>query len=98
VIRLLGPPEIERDGIVVAPPRGHKPWAVLAYVALTERPVSRARLAGLVFGGADDPRGALRWTLAQLRRAFGTDRALRGSLGAWAAGGGRRRRIGVGRW
>jgi DNA-binding SARP family transcriptional activator len=78
VIRLLGPPEIERDGIVVAPPRGHKPWAVLAYVALTERPVSRVRLAGLVFGGADDPRGALRWTLAQLRRALGTDRALRG--------------------
>lgn len=26
VIRLLGPPEIERDGIVSAPPRGHKAW------------------------------------------------------------------------
>ena len=33
---------------------------------------------GLVFGDADDPRGALRWTLAQLRRALGVAGALRG--------------------
>ena len=70
-IRLLGRPEIERDGVVVAPPRGHKAWGVLAYLVLAERPVARARLAGLVFGEADDPLGALRWTLAQLRRALG---------------------------
>ena len=79
VIRLLGPPEIERDGVVVAPPRGHKAWAVLAYVVLAERPVARTRLAGLVFGDADDPRGALRWTLAQLRRALGVPGALHGN-------------------
>jgi DNA-binding SARP family transcriptional activator len=78
VIRLLGPSEIERDGVVVAPPRGHKAWAVLAYVMLAERPVARTRLAALVFGDADDPRGALRWTLAQLRRALGVADALRG--------------------
>jgi DNA-binding SARP family transcriptional activator len=78
VIRLLGPPRIERDGAVVAPPRGHKAWAVLAYVLLAERPVARTRLAGLVFGDADDPRGALRWTLAQVRRAVGVAGALRG--------------------
>ena len=78
VIRLLGSPEIERDGVVVVPPRGHKAWAVLAYVVLAERPVARARLAWLVFGDADDPRGALRWTLAQLRRALGVAGALRG--------------------
>jgi DNA-binding SARP family transcriptional activator len=78
VIRLLGPSEIERDGVVVASPRGHKAWAVLAYVALSERPVSRMRLAELVFGDADDPRGALRWTLAELRRALGAAGALRG--------------------
>jgi len=76
VIRLLGPPEIERDGVIVAPPRGHKAWAVLAYVVLAERPVPRTQLAGLVFGDADDPRGALRWTLAQLRRALGVAGAL----------------------
>ena len=78
MIRLLGPPEIERDGVVAAPPRGHKAWAVLAYLVLAERPVARARLAGLIFGDADDPLGALRWTLAQLRRALGEAEALRG--------------------
>ena len=44
VIRLLGSSEIERDGMVVVPPRGHKAWAVLASVVLAERPVPRARL------------------------------------------------------
>jgi DNA-binding SARP family transcriptional activator len=77
-IRLLGPPAIERDGVAVASPRGHKAWAVLAHVVLAERPVSRTRLAGLVFGDADDPRGALRWTLAELRRTLGVAEALRG--------------------
>ncbi len=78
VLRLLGPPDIERDGVVVAPPRGHKAWAVLAYLVLTERPVSRTQLAALVFGDADDPRGALRWALAQLRRALGVAGSLSG--------------------
>ena len=76
MIRLLGRPEIERDGVVGAPPRGHKAWAVLAYLVLAERPVTRVGLAGLVFGEADDPLGALRWTLAQLRRALGVPEAL----------------------
>jgi DNA-binding SARP family transcriptional activator len=75
---MLGPPGIERDGVVLAPPRGHKAWAVLAYVVLAERPVARTGLAGLVFGDADDPRGALRWTLAELRRTLGIAGALRG--------------------
>ena len=44
VIRLLGAPEIERDGSVVAPPRGQKAWAVLAYVILAELAVTRTRL------------------------------------------------------
>src|SRR4051812_12552139 len=77
-VRLLGRPEIARDGALLAPPRGRKAWAVLAYVALAERPVSRARLAGLLFGDATDPLGALRWTLAELRRALGAPGALRG--------------------
>jgi DNA-binding SARP family transcriptional activator len=77
-IRLLGRPEIERDGVRRTPPRGHKAWVVLAYLALSERPVPRAQLAGLVFGDAEDPLGALRWTLAQLRRALGVADALRG--------------------
>ena len=77
-IRLLGPPEILRDGTPAPAPRGRKAWAVLAYLALADRPVPRARLAELAFGGAEDPLGALRWTLAQLRRALGEPEALAG--------------------
>jgi DNA-binding SARP family transcriptional activator len=77
-IRLLGPPEIERDGAVVTPPRGHKSWAVLAYLLLAEQPVARTRLASLIFGDAADPLGALRWSLTQLRRALGVPGVLGG--------------------
>jgi len=77
-IRLLGRPEILRGGVPAPAPRGRKAWAVLAHLALAERPVARARLAELVFGGADDPLGALRWTLAQLRRSLGVPGAFAG--------------------
>ena len=70
-IRLLGPPAVERDGASAPPPRGRKAWALLAYLLLAERPPSRRHLAELLFGEADDPLGALRWTLAELRRALG---------------------------
>jgi DNA-binding SARP family transcriptional activator len=70
-IRLLGPPAIERDGVPAPPPRGRKAWALLAYLLLAERPPSRRHLAELLFGEADDPLGALRWSLAELRRALG---------------------------
>ena len=70
-ITLLGPPTIERDGRPTAGPRGAKAWAVLAYILLADRPVSRRRLVDLLFTDADDPRGTLRWNLSQLRRALG---------------------------
>jgi len=77
-IRLLGPPAIERDGRPVRAPRGRKAWAVLGYLLLAERPVSRRHLAELLFGDADDPLGALRWTLAELRRSLGVPDVLGG--------------------
>jgi DNA-binding SARP family transcriptional activator len=77
-VRLIGPPALERDGVPVRAPRGRKAWALLAYVLLAERPPSRSRLAELLFGEADDPLGALRWTLAELRRALAAPGALRG--------------------
>ncbi len=77
-IRLLGLPVIEREGQVVAPPRGRKAWAVLAYVVLHDRQVSRRQLAELLFSEADDPLGALRWTFAELRRSIGSPGAFRG--------------------
>jgi DNA-binding SARP family transcriptional activator len=86
-IRLLGPPAIERDGRPAVPPRGRKAWALLGYLLLAERPPGRQRLAEMFFGHADDPLGALRWTLAELRRSLGLPDALGGdpvntSLGA----------------
>jgi DNA-binding SARP family transcriptional activator len=71
VIRLLGPPSVERDGMPGRPLRGRKGWALLAYLLLADRPPSRAHLAQLLFADAEDPLGALRWTLAELRRGLG---------------------------
>jgi DNA-binding SARP family transcriptional activator len=70
-VSLLGRPHIESDGQPCPPPRGLKSWAVLARVALAEHPIERRRLAGELFGEADDPLGALRWCLANLRRSLG---------------------------
>src|SRR5260221_335142 len=77
-IRLLGPRRIERDGEPVAGPRGNKAWALLAYLLLSRQPPSRRKLADLLFNDADDPLGALRWSLAQIRRALRQPGALRG--------------------
>jgi DNA-binding SARP family transcriptional activator len=69
-ISLLGRPTIVRGGVDAAPPRGRKTWALLVYLLLSDRPPPRARVASLLFGEADDPLGALRWTLADLRRVL----------------------------
>ena len=77
-IQLLGAPRIVRDGVGVRGPRGHKSWALLAYLLLAERPVSRRHLAEVLFPEADDPLGSLRWTLAEVRRTLGCTAGLRG--------------------
>jgi DNA-binding SARP family transcriptional activator len=77
-VRLLGKPALARDGDAVAPPRGRKAWALFAYLLLSEHPPPRARLASLLFAEADDPLGALRWSLAELRRALSDPLCLRG--------------------
>ncbi len=77
-IRLLGPPAVERTGTAVRQPRGRKAWGLLGYVLLAERPPSRRRLSELFFADADDPLGALRWSLAELRRAIGVPGLLTG--------------------
>jgi DNA-binding SARP family transcriptional activator len=86
-IRLVGPPALERDGEPVRPPRGHKTWALLTYVLLADRPLGRRHLAETLFGDADDPLGALRWTLGELRRALGDAQLLRGDPVAVDLGG-----------
>ncbi len=99
-VRLLGRPRVEPAEAVEASrprgrdeagqprprPRGQKSWAVLARVALAERPLGRPNLAGELFPNADDPLAALRWTLADLRRGLGRPEILRGDRLALARG------------
>src|ERR1700733_5070729 len=83
-IRLLGRPRIEftrkpaDPAAAPAAPRGQKAWAVLARVALSDRPPTRGELAAELFADAADPLAALRWCLADLRRAHGDPTVLRG--------------------
>ncbi|HSE82465.1 MAG TPA: BTAD domain-containing putative transcriptional regulator [Gaiellaceae bacterium] len=62
---------MERDGLAVEPPRGHKAWGLLTYLVRSRVAPSRERLASLLFPEADDPLGALRWTLSALRGRLG---------------------------
>lgn len=69
-VRLLGTASAHDDQPAGrgAEVRGHKPWLLLALLLLNEAPLSRDRLARLVFVDAADPAAALRWNLSQLRR------------------------------
>jgi DNA-binding SARP family transcriptional activator len=81
---LLGRPHVEEDGRS-RPVRGQKSWALLARIALSERPVARAEIAAELFALAEDPFGALRWHLADLRRCLGSAELLRGDPLTWPA-------------
>ncbi|HMS95908.1 MAG TPA: BTAD domain-containing putative transcriptional regulator [Tabrizicola sp.] len=70
-IRLLGRPVIQSDDGAAQTTRGHQAWAVLARLLTEQRPLSRRQLATELFAEADDPLGALRWCLAELRRGLG---------------------------
>jgi DNA-binding SARP family transcriptional activator len=77
-IGLIGEPRVRRDGVPVAPPRGHKVWALLSYLVLHDRPVARTRVAALLFPEANDPLASVRWNLHELRRLLGEGCGLRG--------------------
>jgi DNA-binding SARP family transcriptional activator len=77
-IQLLGPPQIVIDGRPSRAPRGRKAWALLAFLLLSRSTVTRERLAALLFADADDPLGAVRWNLAELRRALTGEASLGG--------------------
>jgi len=70
-VHLLGPPRIEIDRRPAPGPRGRKAWNLLSFLLLSRTPATRERLAGLLFGDADDPMATLRWNLAELRRSLG---------------------------
>ncbi|GAB4122908.1 MAG: hypothetical protein Fur005_45070 [Roseiflexaceae bacterium] len=71
-IRLFGAPQIEHDGQIVAIDT-RKALALLAYMALAERPLSRATAAALLWPSYDQQRAFanLRRTLWALNRAVG---------------------------
>ena len=64
-------PTLQVDGADGYRFRSRKSWALLAFLLLTERAPTRSRLASLLFAEADDPLGALRWCLAEIRRGLG---------------------------
>lgn len=70
-VRLLGRPQLVRDGVPSQGPRGHKAWGLLAYLVGSGGPMPRERLAALLFADAADGLAALRWNLAELRRCLG---------------------------
>jgi DNA-binding SARP family transcriptional activator len=79
VIQLLGPPSITHPDGEGRQPRGRKSWGLLTHLLLHATPTARSHLASLLFTGADDPLGALRWYLADLRRILGPDAVLGGN-------------------
>jgi DNA-binding SARP family transcriptional activator len=66
-VRMLGPLTIRRHGTTLALPASRKVRALLAYLALARRPVSRTHLCELLWDVPNDPRGELRWCLSKVR-------------------------------
>src|SRR6185295_19277454 len=80
-IQLLGRPSITRGSSAAYKLRSRKSWGLLAYLILSERPAARSQLASLLFAEADDPVRALRWCLAEIRRALGDEGSVDGDPG-----------------
>jgi DNA-binding SARP family transcriptional activator len=66
-LRFLGEMEVVRAGERLELPPSKKTRGLLAYLALSGRPHRRDRLCSMLWDVADDPRGALRWSLSRLR-------------------------------
>ena len=67
-VLLLGPLQVIQSGTRVSLPPSRKVRALLAYLAMAPRPVTREKLCDLFWDVADDPKGELRWCLSKLRR------------------------------
>ncbi|HEX3872356.1 MAG TPA: BTAD domain-containing putative transcriptional regulator, partial [Pirellulales bacterium] len=66
-VLLLGPMQVLQNGVPVTQPPSRKVRALLAYLAMAPRPVTREKLCELFWDVADDPRSELRWCLSKLR-------------------------------
>ena len=56
-IRLLGPPQVDREGAPLPAFRTQKTSALLGYLARQQQPVSRSYLADLLWGDHSETRG-----------------------------------------
>ena len=68
VISVLGDLAVSRGGEPVPLPPSRKTRALLAFLALADRPQRRERLCEIFWDVPDDPRGALRWSLSKIRQ------------------------------
>ncbi|WP_354003659.1 transcriptional regulator [Ramlibacter aurantiacus] len=68
-LRLLGPMALHRGGAPIELAHSRKVRALLAYLAVTDRPVRRDQLCRLLWDLPSDPRGELRWCLSKARSA-----------------------------
>lgn len=66
-LRLFGPFTVLRDGVSVRLPASRKLRALLAYLALSQHPVTRSQLCDLLWDIPSDPRSELRWCLSKAR-------------------------------
>jgi len=66
-IQVLGELAVFVDGRHVAVSGSRKTRALLAFLLLQDRPVTREHLCELLWPHPDDPRAALRWSLTKLR-------------------------------
>ncbi len=66
-IRMLGRLAIWRGRAPVTLPASRKVRALVAYLALAPRPVTRSQLCELLWDVPNDPRGELRWSLSKVR-------------------------------
>jgi DNA-binding SARP family transcriptional activator/TolB-like protein len=65
--RLLGPLEVSRGGKALTLPSSRKVRALIGYLALASRPLTRSQICELLWDIPDDPRGELRWCLSKIR-------------------------------
>ena len=76
-IHLLGDLKLLSRGRALVLPPSKKTRALLAFLVATGRPHLRESLCDLLWEGPDDPRGALRWSLAKLRPLLDGERTTR---------------------
>jgi DNA-binding SARP family transcriptional activator/Tfp pilus assembly protein PilF len=73
-LKMLGLLTVSSDGLPLELPASRKVRALLAYLALSARAVSRQRLCELLWDTTADPRAELRWHLSKLRAIVGAER------------------------